>query len=118
MKRFTRAFEAGDADSVVALLAEDVLLTMPPLPFECRGRDLAGKFLRAMWDLLDSPPRLVATRANGQPAFGLYSHDRHAGSHQAYGLLVLTLAGRSVSGITRFEAGVLPPFGLDQTSTG
>ncbi len=118
VERFTRAFEAGDADSIVALLTEDVLLTMPPLPLEWQGRDLAGKFLQAMWNLLDSPPRLVATRANGQPAFGLYSHDRDASGQHAHGLLVLTLTGRSVSGIIRFEAGVLPHFGLHQTSTG
>jgi RNA polymerase sigma-70 factor (TIGR02960 family) len=110
--RFTRAFEAGDVDGIVALLTEDVMITMPPLPFEWQGRELAGRFFRAMWISLDSPPRLVATRANRQPAFGLYSREPHPGEARALGLLAVTLAGGAVCAITRFETGVLPRFGL------
>jgi hypothetical protein len=40
--RLTRAWEAADVDSVIALLAEDVWLRMPPMPLEYQGRDLAG----------------------------------------------------------------------------
>jgi RNA polymerase sigma-70 factor (ECF subfamily) len=43
----TRAFESADVDGIVALLAEDVWLTMPPLPLEYQGRALAAAFLRA-----------------------------------------------------------------------
>jgi RNA polymerase sigma-70 factor (TIGR02960 family) len=107
VERFTRAFESSDVDGVVALLAEDVLFTMPPLPFEWLGRDPAGGFLAAMWAALGSPPRLVATRANGQPAFAL-----DGGPHGWLGLLVLTLAGPGVSAVTRFDAGLLPSFGF------
>jgi hypothetical protein len=94
-------------DGVVALLAEDVLFTMPPLPFEWLGREPAGLFLSAMWAALGSPPRLVATRANGQPAFAL-----DGGTHGSLGLLVLSLAGARISAITRFDAALLPSFGL------
>jgi len=45
--RLTRAFEAADVDGIVALLAEDVWLTMPPLPLEYQGRELAARFLAA-----------------------------------------------------------------------
>jgi RNA polymerase sigma-70 factor (ECF subfamily) len=38
VERFTRAFEASDVDGLVALLADDVRLAMPPLPLEWRGR--------------------------------------------------------------------------------
>jgi RNA polymerase sigma-70 factor, ECF subfamily len=107
VERFTRAFEASDVNGVVALLTEDVLFTMPPLPFEWLGRNPAGRFLSAMWDALGSRPRLVATRANGQPAFAL-----DGGAHGSLGLLVLTVAGPSVSAITRFDAGLLASFGL------
>ena len=37
--------------------------------------------------------RLVATRANGQPAFGVYVSDPHAPVFHANGLMVVTLAG-------------------------
>ena len=62
--------------------------------------------------------RLIPTRANGQPAFGLYVYDRHAPVLHANGLLVLTLAGDQISTITRFDASVLPRFGLPRSLPG
>jgi ketosteroid isomerase-like protein len=115
VERFTRAFDARDVEGIVARLAEDVLLAMPPLPFEWLAPPLAGRFFEATWIALGTPPRLVATRANGQPAFALYALDPHAGGRYALGLLVLTLAGDRVRAITRFEASVLARFGLDQS---
>jgi RNA polymerase sigma-70 factor, ECF subfamily len=109
--RLTRAFETADVDGIVALLTEDAWLTMPPIPLEYRGRELAGRFF-----ILAFRPgrrcRLVATRANGQPAFGVYLGDPHAPVLHANGLLVLTLAGDRISMITRFDTSVLPRFGL------
>jgi RNA polymerase sigma-70 factor (ECF subfamily) len=115
VERFTRAFEAGDVDGIVALLAEDVLLAMPPLPFEWLGPEMAASFFSAIWTALGVPPRLVPTRANGQPAFALYAHDPEAGEYRALGLLALTLAGHRVRAITRFDARVLPSFGMPPT---
>jgi hypothetical protein len=43
--RFTRAYQDGDVAAVVALLTEDISLTMPPLPLEYHGRDLVARFL-------------------------------------------------------------------------
>ena len=43
---FTRAFEAGDVDGVVAMLTDDAWLTMPPLPLEYHGLDAVRHFLR------------------------------------------------------------------------
>ena len=37
--RFTRAYQAGDVAGVVALLTEDIAVTMPPLPLEYHGRE-------------------------------------------------------------------------------
>jgi len=76
---------------------------------------IVADFFTATWTALGVPPRLVATRANGQPAFALYAHDPRAGEYRALGLLVLTLTARGVSAITRFEAGVLSAFALPLT---
>src|SRR5262249_34270201 len=54
--------------------------------------------------------RLVATRANGQPAFGAYVRDPLTGVAHAAGLLGLTLAGPPISAMTRFDNSVLPRF--------
>jgi RNA polymerase sigma-70 factor (ECF subfamily) len=113
-ERFTRAFEARDVDGIVSLLTEDVWLTMPPIPLEYQGRELAHRFLTATATWLERP-RLVATRANGQPAFGIYVRDPHAPILHAIGLLVLTLAGDRISAMTRFDTSMVAYFGLPRT---
>jgi RNA polymerase sigma-70 factor (ECF subfamily) len=58
----------------------------------------------------------VPTRANGQPAFGLYIRDPHAPVAHANGLLVLTLAGSQISAVTGFLGNsTLSIFGLPRT---
>lgn len=111
VERFTRAFEAKDVRGIVGLLTEDVWLTMPPVPLEWQGRDLADRFLTGTAIRL-ARPRLVATRANGQPAFGIYVRDPQAPILHAAGLLVLTLAGDRICAMTRFDTGMLAYFGL------
>jgi hypothetical protein len=54
---------------------------------------------------------LVPTRANGQPAFAVYL-DLPEGGRRASSILVLTLDGAAISGLTRFESGVFSWFGL------
>ncbi len=114
--RFTRAFESGDVAGIVALMTEDAWLRMPPLPLEYQGRDLAHRFFTAVWG--GRSYRLVPTRANGQPAFGLYAHDPQAGMYRAVGLLTTTVAGQQISELTRFETSVLPRFGLPRMLPG
>jgi RNA polymerase sigma-70 factor (ECF subfamily) len=57
---------------------------------------------------------LVGTRANGQPAFGVYLRAA-AGIRHGVGLYVLTLTGDRICAMTRFENSVLPSFGLPQS---
>jgi len=116
--RLTRAYDAGDVDGVVALLADDVQLRMPPVPLEYHGRELTARFLTVVAFRQGRTYRLVATRANGQPAFGAYVRDPLTGVAHAAGLLVLTLAGHRISAMTRFDNSVLPRFGLPRTLPG
>jgi RNA polymerase sigma-70 factor (TIGR02960 family) len=118
LQRLTRAYETGDVDGVVALLTGDVWVTMPPLPLEYQGRQLAARFLAAVAFRQGRTYRLVATRANGQPAFGAYVRDPHAPVLHAIGLLVLALAGRRICAMTLFDKGVLARFGLPRTLPG
>jgi len=113
--RLTRAFEAADIDGIVALLAEEVWVTMPPLPLEYQGRDLAAQFLKATAFRPGWTARLVPTRANGQPAFGFYTRDPGTGRFYTVGLLVLTLSGSQISAMARFDPATLPRFGLPAT---
>ena len=104
-------------DGIVALLTEDAWLTMPPIPLEYQGRELAARFFTLVFRQ-GRRIRLVATRANGQPAFGLYVRDRHTPVLHASGLIVLTLAGDRVSMINRFDTSVMPRFGLPRSLPG
>jgi RNA polymerase sigma-70 factor (TIGR02960 family) len=115
VERLARAFEASDVDGIVALLTEDVRITMPPLPMQYHGRDVVARFLEAVTLQQRRRYRVVATRANGQPAFGLYVRDPGGTVFHAVGLLVLTLAGNRIRAITRFDNNVLPHFGLPRS---
>jgi RNA polymerase sigma-70 factor (ECF subfamily) len=110
--KFVRAFEAHNVGAVVSLLTADVRFAMPPMPFEWHGTDSAAQFLAATGA---QTRRLIPTRANGQPAFGLYVPDPNADILHALGLLVLTLSGDRISAITRFDTSVVDVFGLPRT---
>lgn len=113
--QLTRALECGDVDGLVALLTRDVVVSMPPMPFEYVGREPAAQFLRTVVFRPGAAYRLVPTRANGQPAVGVYQDEPHADVAHANGLLVLTLSGNEISAVTRFDASVLAGFGLPRT---
>ena len=76
--KFVSAYEAADLDALVALLTDDVFISMPPMPFEYEGRDVVARFCASIFGA-GRRFDLVPTRANGQPAFGAYLRgpDRH-----------------------------------------
>jgi RNA polymerase sigma-70 factor (TIGR02960 family) len=116
VRRFAQAYEAGDVPELVALLTDDAWLIMPPVPLRYQGRELAARFWTATAFRPGRSGRLVPTRANGQPAFGLYIRDPHAPVAHANGILVLTLAGSQISAVTGFLGNsALPMFGLPRT---
>ena len=102
-------------DAIIELFTDDAWLTMPPAPLEYQGRDLIARFLTDVAFRDGRTYRLIPVRANGQLAFGAYLPDGAADAAQANGLLVLTLSGGRIQAMTRFEASVLPSFGLPPT---
>jgi RNA polymerase sigma-70 factor (ECF subfamily) len=110
---FVRAYESADLDAVVALLTDDAFISMPPMPFEYEGRDAVARFCASIF-AAGRRFDLVPTRANGQPAFGMYLHAPD-GTRHGVGLLVLTVSGDLICAMTRFENAVLPWFGLPRT---
>jgi RNA polymerase sigma-70 factor, ECF subfamily len=111
--RYVDAWERNDVDAVVAMLAEDALLTMPPIPSWYRGRDAVRELLARLPLSGASRWRLVPARANGQLAFGQYAWNDTAGEFTAHGITVLTLSGDRVAQLTHFRTpDLLPRFGL------
>jgi RNA polymerase sigma-70 factor (ECF subfamily) len=113
VSRLVDAYQSGDVGTLVALLTEDVTVSMPPIPFEYHGRDVVARFFASVMGqgrLYD----LVPTRANGQLAFGAYIRTPSGTRHGA-GLFVFTLTGTRICAVTRFENTALAWFGLPQS---
>jgi RNA polymerase sigma-70 factor, ECF subfamily len=101
--RFVDAFEQGDVDAILSTLAEDARFSMPPYREWCRGREAIAD----SWLMPSGPsPRLryLETRANGQPALGVYLRDPEAGAYLPYCMDVLAVDGRSISEVIAFRS--------------
>ena len=111
--RFVSAYESADLDALLALLTDDVFISMPPMSLEYEGRDAAARFYAPIFD---SGRRfeLVPTRANRQPAFGAYV-SAPDGTRHGTGLFVIGLSGDRICATTRFDRVVLPWFGLPRS---
>ena len=70
VERYVAAWNRGDVDAVVEMLAQDATFSMPPAAQWFRGHDAIRAFLPT--GPLSIPRIFVPTRANGQPAFGTY----------------------------------------------
>jgi RNA polymerase sigma-70 factor (ECF subfamily) len=119
---YVRAMARGDADAVVALLAEDASWSMPPLARWYQGRPAIARWLRR--EPLRLQWRHLPTHANGQPAVACYAWRPDRGLYVAEALDVLTLQGGQIAAITAFldvrhilRAG-LPPTLPPGTETG
>ncbi|MEU0823004.1 RNA polymerase subunit sigma-70 [Streptomyces mirabilis] len=113
--RLTDALERADLDALIGLLVSDVRLSMPPAMLEYRGIETAQRFFAASTFRPGRTYRVVPTRANGQPAVGLYLADPQASVHRAYALLVISTAGDQITALTGFNTNVMTRFGLPRT---
>ncbi len=112
LARYVDAFERYDMDSLTALLHEDATWSMPPYELWLQTHDDIVRWCVGP-GIGCRGSRLVATTANGSPAFGQYKPDP-AGGHAPWSLQVLELSGDGIAGITFFldTARFFPLFGL------
>ena len=112
--RFADAWERHDVDALVALLADDARMTMPPQPSWYEGRDAVGTFLARFPLAPHQRFRLRPTSANGQPALAAYWWSDELAAYEAESILVLTLRGNEIEEITAFRTPeVIARFGLE-----
>jgi RNA polymerase sigma-70 factor, ECF subfamily len=113
LDRYVAAFEAYDMDALVALLAEDATMSMPPYDLWLRGHE----HIRT-WFLGPGGPcrgsKLVLTTANGLPAYGQYRRNADGSGYHPWGLGVLEISGGRIVGINTFldVERLFPLFGL------
>jgi len=105
LSRYVDAWQAADAAGLVALLREDALITMPPLPLWYRGRAAIRWFFETQLFAGEARERfrLVATHANGSPAFATYQLGE-AGAFRLGALQVLTIDGDEITEMHDFLA--------------
>jgi RNA polymerase sigma-70 factor (ECF subfamily) len=101
--RFADAWEHHDVDGLVALLAEDARMTMPPQPSWYQGRDAVATFLGRFPLAPDRRFRLRPISANAQPALAAYWWSDRLAVYEAESILVLTLRGDRIEEITAFR---------------
>jgi RNA polymerase sigma-70 factor, ECF subfamily len=111
LTRYVDAFERYDINSLVTLLRDDAIMSMPPYDFWLTGPDEMGKwFLGPGCGCRGS--RLVATEANGCAAFGAYRQDPDGG-HMPFGIQVIEVTGDRITGHHNFvDPSLFPAFGL------
>ena len=101
LARYIAAYEAADVDTTLALLADDIRITMPPAPYLFEGREaVLGLAYRAR---ATGEWRLVPTRANRQPAAACYLRSPGDDEFRAFKIDVLDLADDgTIRAITTF----------------
>jgi RNA polymerase sigma-70 factor (ECF subfamily) len=109
LNRYVNAWETADVGGLVALLKDDCTFSMPPIPSWYTGREnIAGLVRKTIFSGQASGRwRLVPTRSNGQPGFGLYRLNENTGNHDAYGIQVVTFDGDLIQDITTFRDSAL-----------
>lgn len=100
LARYVDAFERYDVTTLVALLHEDAVQSMPPFALWLRGRDEIGAWYLGQ-GIGCRGGRLVATRANGRPAFGNYRVSPDGG-HAPFAIQLLDITGNRISGLHNF----------------
>jgi RNA polymerase sigma-70 factor (ECF subfamily) len=114
--RYMDAHARADAAAVIELLGEEVRFTMPPQASRFEGRVAVSAFFHQAFGP-DNPGdwRLVATRANGQPAAANYVRAWGTSEYRAFTLDVLRIERGMLVEITTFDADLFPAFGLPST---
>jgi RNA polymerase sigma-70 factor (ECF subfamily) len=112
LDRYVRAFWDKDIDAIVALLKADAIWEMPPYAGWYQGADNIGRLIDSQCPggVHDMP--MLATSANGQPAFGLYMRQPD-GQFTPFHLQVLTITDGAVSHVGAFfDDRLFETFGL------
>lgn len=115
LQSYMEAFERHDTDRLVSLLREDVRMAMPPHPTWYDGREAAAAFFSQVAFAPGSAAhRFVPTRANRQPAFGVYRGE--AANATPFAINVVRIRSGALAEVHFFKYPELfPAFGLPAT---
>jgi RNA polymerase sigma-70 factor (ECF subfamily) len=117
LDRYVAAFEDKDIAAIVELFTKDAVWEMPPFNSWYQGAENIGRLVDLQCPA-EGPGdmRLIPTRANGQPAFGLYMRDPAGDVYRPFNLPVLTVSAAGVTHVSSFfDLRLFATFGLPET---
>jgi RNA polymerase sigma-70 factor (ECF subfamily) len=116
LDRYMRAAIDGDVAAMIAMLHDEVTLTMPPLDAWFVGRETLETFLRPVFDPRSDRYigewRHLPTRVNRMPAVAAYVRPPGEHAWRPQVLDVLRVADGKIIEITAFAGSFIPRFGL------
>jgi RNA polymerase sigma-70 factor (ECF subfamily) len=113
---FIDAHSREDKDAAVALMREDIRITMPPHPWLYQGLDQVLPLLaRAFDDDSIGEWRLIATGANRMPTAASYLRAPGDSEFRAFKFDVIRVQNGKIAEITTFGAELFPAFHLPAT---
>lgn len=116
LRRYVDAFERYDMDALVKLLHDDAVQSMPPFAMWLQGASNITAFMVQPGPSACRGSKLVATRANGCPAFAQYK-PCPTGGWEPWAIQVLEISGGKIVELAFFlnplePARLFPAFGL------
>lgn len=112
LDRYVDAFWRKDVEEIVRMLTAEAVWEMPPFTGWYVGRTEIAALIGDHCPGGAHDMRMLATSANGQPAFGLYMRGEQ-GDFRPFHLQVLTLDGEQVSHVGAFfDPRLFASFGL------
>jgi len=111
LARYVDAFERYDISTLVTLLHDDAVQSMPPYAMWLRGAEHIGQWMLGPGAGCRGS-KLIPTVANGCPAFGQYRVDPEGG-HKPWALQVLEISGDRIVEFHAFlDTDLFAAFGL------
>ncbi len=119
LRRYMDAMERADLAGLAEVLADEVRTAMPPWPMWLQGRDSVLAALAASWDTGSASYigrfRMLATRANFQPAVATYVRRVGDTAFQPFAVSVLRVAEDRIAEVTAFhDLDLFPAFALPE----
>ena len=116
LEGFIDTHEREDTEGAVALMREDIRITMPPAPMCFQGRDAVMPLLAtAFADETIGDWRLVPTRANRMPTAASYLRAPGDTEFRAFKFDVIRVEDGLIAEVTTFNADLFEAFGLPLT---
>ena len=115
LDRYVEAFWEKDIAAIVSMLTKDAIWEMPPFTGWYQGNENIGRLIDTNCPGGVHDMRMLPTRANGQPAFGLYMRNADGG-FRPFHLQVLTIGKDGVEHVGAFfEPSLFTLFGLPES---